>query len=213
MACAVCVCVFLYVCVDRMTCQFPECGKKWNTFRSLHNHLMAAHAVPKDELKGHWVHDAFLGEKKGNPEVSHEEASWVELAWLPNGCIDEWSFGCKVCEKVFKKNSCQVHFDSTHGIPKQVVKNWLVCKDRWVLVNHKGHEVPDRKLQLTRALLAAGAGAIKGEGVKIEVEEGSYCCHDAALPHTHYHTCDHHQQQLQTPLHSQFVHTLASCHP
>ena len=125
--------------------------------------MMQAHAVTAQDMTGHWVQDAWLAEKKGCKTITDEESSFVKLAYSKPGVVDETAFVCKKCNTDFKKSSCLSHFEKVHGMPKDIVKTWLVCKDHWVISKHKDAAVPDRKLFLTRALVASETKHNTGE--------------------------------------------------
>ena len=140
------------------TCQLHGCGKCFSKFKGLEQHLHSAHGIPTHILHTHWIHHAFLRERRGgdDKQLGDQEAEYVDLAYDQGGAVDELHFRCKKCNgKVLHKQTCLQHMLQKHDLPKGTVQTWLTHKDGEKfrkLKRGSGEGVPEDRLYLAAAM-------------------------------------------------------------
>lgn len=150
-------------------CQIDGCGKTFNKFKSLLNHLHTVHAVAKVDTHGHWLHEAALRERRGGDDktLGGLEVDHVSLVYKESGEVDENYFKCQICNKRLHKKSCKHHMVAMHHLHPSEVVTWLTYLDGEKLrkvTKDSSDPVSADRLYLTGAMLRHIAAIASTDG-------------------------------------------------
>ena len=160
-----------------LVCQWAGCGaKKFATYNSLFTHLKRQHKVPPSDLKGSWVEERAMRERRAQA-LSSSELEHVQVVYNELGEAVEDSFKCVKCDKVLKKANCEKHMRAVHreNTDMAELSKWATVKDGRLFKNRRAH--PDRaqpgRLHLTWAMAhhQAGDGEVHEDKPDDEMEE------------------------------------------
>jgi hypothetical protein len=148
---------------ERLRCQLCESGGAFKHYKYLERHLKEVHKISAAELSNHWLHVAFLRERRKADSITPEELTSVGLVYTGDGLVDEKTFICKRCNKNFAKSSCLGHMTKWHGLGSALVKTWCCHKDGELLKKIHSPEYKQMHFRLTEAVLAAPPAPEGGE--------------------------------------------------
>jgi hypothetical protein len=165
---------------ERLRCQLCPSGGAFKLYKSLEKHLKEVHKISAAELSDHWLHVAFLREKRKADSITPEELASVGLVYTTDGLVDEKTFNCKRCNKEFAKSSCLGHMTKwhglEHGLDSALVRTWCCHKDGELIKKHHSTDYNQKHFRLTAAVLAAppapGGGDVGVDADMAVADEG-----------------------------------------